>query len=84
VLHYSKIYKVVVENQLENKIKWLRSDCGVEYLLDGFFEFCVEHGIILERTSSNSPQFNRIVERKNRTLTELVNTMLETSRLSKE
>jgi hypothetical protein len=48
------------------------------------FEFCVEHGIILERTSSNSPQFNRIVERKNRTLTELVNAMLETSRLSKE
>jgi hypothetical protein len=30
-LHYFKAYKVEVENQLERKIKWLRSDCGGEY-----------------------------------------------------
>jgi hypothetical protein len=49
-----------------------------------FFEFCVEHGIIHERKSSYSPQSNDIAERKNHTLTELVNTMLEIAGLSNE
>jgi hypothetical protein len=42
------------------------------------------HRIIHERTPPYSPQYNRIAERKNRTLTELVNVMLETTVLSKE
>jgi hypothetical protein len=44
----------------------------------------VEHGIIHERTPPYSPQSNGITKRKNRTLTELVNAMLDTARLSKE
>jgi hypothetical protein len=34
-LHYFKIYKAKVENQLERKIKYVRTDHGGEY----FFEF---------------------------------------------
>ena len=49
-----------------------------------FSEFCLEHGIIHERTPPYSPQSIGIAERKNRTLTELVNAMLETAGLSKE
>jgi hypothetical protein len=30
-LYYFKAYKAKVENQLERKIKWLRSDRGGEY-----------------------------------------------------
>jgi transposase InsO family protein len=52
--------------------------------LGDFSDFCVEHGIIHERTPPYSPQSNGVIERKNRTLTDLVNTMLETSGLSKE
>ena len=48
-LNYFKIYKAEVENQLEKKIKLLRSDRGGEYFSNGFSEFCVEHGIIHER-----------------------------------
>ena len=83
-LHYFKVYKVEVENQLEKKIKRLRSDRGGEYFPNEFSEFCAVHGIIHERTPPYSPQSNGITERKNRTLTDLVNAMLEAARLSKE
>jgi hypothetical protein len=83
-LHYFKTYKAEVENQPERKIKWLRSDRGGEYFSADFSDFCVEHGIIHESTPPYSPQSNGVAERKNRTLTDLVNAMLETSGLSKE
>jgi transposase InsO family protein len=84
VLHYFKAYKAEIENQLERKIKRLRSDRGGEYFSSEFTEFYVEHDIIHERTPPYSPQSNGIAERKNRTLTELVNAMLGTKGLSKE
>jgi transposase InsO family protein len=83
-LHYFKIYKAEVENQLERKIKRLLSDRGGEYFSNDFSEFCVEHSIIHERTPPYSPQSNGIAERKNRTLTDLVNAMLDTVGLSEE
>ena len=49
-LDYFKIYKAEVENQLERKIKRLRSDRGGEYFPKVFDEFCEEHGIVHERT----------------------------------
>ena len=67
-LHYFKVYKAEVENQLERKIKRLRSDCGGEYFSSEFSKFCVEYRIIHERTLPYSPQSNGIAERKNRTL----------------
>jgi hypothetical protein len=42
------------------------------------------HGIIHERTPPYLPQSNGIAERKNHTLTNLVNAMLKTVGLSKE
>jgi len=80
-LHYFKTYKAEVENQLERKIKRLRSDGGGEYFSVDFSDFCVEHGIIHERTPPYSPQSNGIAERKNHTVTEMGNAMLETSGL---
>jgi transposase InsO family protein len=82
-LDYFKIYKAKVENQLERKIKHLRSDRGGEYFPILFDEFCAEHGIIHERTTPYSSESNGIAERKNRTLTDLVNAMLDTVGLSK-
>ena len=82
-LDYFKIYKAEVKNQLERKIKRLRSDHGGEYFPKVFDKFCEEHGIIHERTPPYSPQSNGVAERKNRTLTDLVNSMLDTAGLSK-
>jgi transposase InsO family protein len=84
VLHYFKIYKAEVENQLERKIKHLRPDRGGEYFSSTFYTFCEEHSIVHERTPPYSPKSNGIAERNNRTLTDLVNAMLETAGLSKE
>jgi transposase InsO family protein len=82
-LDYFKIYKAEVENQLEKKIKHLKSDRGGEYFLILFDEFCAEHDIIHEMRALYSPKSNGIAERKNRTLTDLVNAMLDTAGLSK-
>jgi transposase InsO family protein len=78
-----KIYKAEVENQLERKIKRVKSDRGGEYLSNDFDEYCAEHGIIHETTTPYSPQSNGVLEWKNRTLTDLVNTILDCSCLSK-
>ena len=82
-LDFFKTYKVEVENQLEKKIKRVRSDRGGEYFSNEFDLFCSENGIIHERTPSYSPQSNGVAERKNRTLTHLVNAMLSTFGMSK-
>jgi transposase InsO family protein len=82
-LNCFKTYKAEVKNQLEKKIKRFSSDHGGEYFSNEFNLFCVEHGIIHERTPPYSPQSNGVAERKNCTLTDLVNSMLETAGLSK-
>ncbi len=79
----NQTYKVEVENQLEKKIKHFRSDCGGEYFSNEFNLFCAGHGIIHEKTPPYSPQSNGVAERKNHTLTELVNSILDTTGLSK-
>jgi transposase InsO family protein len=82
-LNYLKPYKTEVENQLEKKIKRFRSGRGGEYFSNEFDLFCAEHGIIHKRTPPYSPQSNGVAKRKNRILTNLVNSMLETAGLSK-
>jgi transposase InsO family protein len=73
------IYKTEVELQLSSKIKKMRSDRGGEYYDPTFFGSC---GIIHEVTAPYTPQQNGIAERKNRTLKEMVNSMLSHSGLS--
>ena len=76
-----KVYKSIVENQKEKKIKILRSDRGGEYFPANFSSFYEEHGIIHQRTSPYTPQQNGLAERKNRTLVDMVNSMLLSSKL---
>jgi transposase InsO family protein len=82
-LEYFKTYKAEVENQLEKKIKHVRSDRGGEYFSNEFDLFCSENGIIHERTPPYSPQSNGVAKRKNGMLMDLVNAMLGTSGMAK-
>jgi len=77
------MYKLEVENQLNKKIKVVRSDRGGEYV-EPFGAFCAQHGIVHEVTPPYSPQSNGVAERKNRTLKEMMNAMLLTSGLPQE
>jgi transposase InsO family protein len=60
-LNCFNIYKAEVENQLEKKIKRVRSDRGGEYLSNEFGEYYAEHGIIHETTTLYLPQSNGVV-----------------------
>ena len=75
-----KQYKIEVENQLNKKIKMIRSDRGREYEFP-FQEICLENGIIHQMTASYTPQQNGVAERKNRTLKEMMNVLLLSSGL---
>jgi transposase InsO family protein len=57
-----KVYKAEVENQLDKKIKCVRSDRGEEYLSNDFGEYCVKHGIIHETTAPYSSQSNGVAK----------------------
>ena len=71
-------YKAKVENQLNRKIKRLRFDKGSEYTL--FNNFCEKECIIHEVTPPYSPESNGgVVERKNRTLKEMLNALFLSS-----
>ena len=77
-----KTYKNEVENQENKTSKMLRSDKGWEYESTTLFEFCALHGIVPQTTTPYTPQQNSTSERKNRTLKDMVNSMLNSSRLS--
>ena len=75
-----KEFKLEVENQLKTTIKVVRSDRRGEYD-DPFNAFCKEHGIIHQTTAPYSPESNGVAERKNQTLKEMMNAMLQESGL---
>jgi transposase InsO family protein len=77
------LYKSEVENQLNKKIKVVRSDRGGEYV-SPFADICAQSGIIHECTAPYSPQQNGIAERKNRTLKEMMNAMLISSGMDQD
>ncbi|KAG9453422.1 hypothetical protein H6P81_006326 [Aristolochia fimbriata] len=58
------------------KIIRLRSDHGREFENKDFAEFCDKKGIHHEFSAPKTPQQNRVVERKNRTLQEMARVML--------
>jgi transposase InsO family protein len=71
-----KEFKALIENLSERKIKILRSDNGGEYTSKEFVNFCKDVGIKRELTIPYNPQQNGVAEHKNRTIMEVVKTMI--------
>ena len=89
-LNVFKIYKAEVENQCGKRIKIVRSDRGGEYCgrytesgqaPGPFAKFLEEQGIVPQYTMSGSPDMNGAAERRNRTLLDMVRSMLSNSKL---
>ena len=76
-----KAFKAEVENQLEKHIKILRSDRGGEYLSGEFQQYLIDNGIISQFSAPGTPQQNGVAERRNRTLLDMVRSMLSYSTL---
>ena len=86
-----KNFKVEVENKLSKKIKIVRSDRGGEYYgrYDGSSEQCprpfpkylMKCGIIPQYTMLGTPSQNGVAERPNRTLNDMVRSMISHSTL---
>ncbi|GJS80346.1 retrotransposon protein, putative, ty1-copia subclass [Tanacetum coccineum] len=72
-----------VENQLGKTIKSLRSNRGGEYMSQEFLDHLKEHGIIAHRTPTYTPQHNGVSERRNRTLLDMVRSMISQITLPK-
>ncbi|KAM1100035.1 hypothetical protein ACFX2B_006478 [Malus domestica] len=76
-----KEFKNEVEKQTGKQIKILRSDRGGEYLSNEFLDYLKEYGIISQWTPPGTPQLNGVSERRNRTLMNMVRSMMSSADL---
>lgn len=72
-----KKFQAQVEDSLEKRIKTFKTDRGGEFCLKEFVSYCEEMGIKRHFTAPYSPQQIGIVERRNRTMIEMVRSMLK-------
>ena len=76
-----KRFIVLIENQLNTKVKGIRSDNGTEFKDAVLDHFCAEKGILHQFSSVRTPQQNGVTERRNRTLIDAARTFLFDSKL---
>ena len=76
-----KEYRALVEKQLGKVIKTLRSDRGGEYLLGEFEDHLKEEGIVSQLIAPGIPQQNDVSKRRNRTIMDMVRSMMSYSSL---
>lgn len=76
VIEQFRNFKVFIENQMNKKIKIIRSDGGGEYDSNAMNDFCVKFGIQHQFTAPYTPEQNGVAERWNRTLTERAKCLL--------
>ncbi|KAL0291514.1 UNVERIFIED_CONTAM: Retrovirus-related Pol polyprotein from transposon TNT 1-94 [Sesamum calycinum] len=76
-----KEFRLEVENQTGRKIKTLRSDRGGEYLHGEFIDYLKKNGIVSQWTPPGTPQLNGVAERRNRTLLDMILSMMSFTEL---
>ncbi|GJZ56042.1 putative ribonuclease H-like domain-containing protein [Tanacetum coccineum] len=76
-----KTFITETENQLDYKVKVIRSDNGTEFKNSIMNQFYEMKGIKREFSVARTPQQNGVADRRNRTLTEAAITMLVDSKL---
>jgi hypothetical protein len=72
----------MVKNEMDSRIKCLRSNNGGEFTSKEFMDYCSNHGIKGQFFVARTPQQNGVVERKNRTVQEMARIMIMDSKLT--
>jgi hypothetical protein len=78
-----KEFRTEVENQLNKSINALRLDREGEYLSYEFTMYLKECGIVSQLTPPGTPQWNSVSEMRNRTLLDMVRSMMSNTTLPK-
>jgi len=78
-----KKFAKVIQNEKGCRISTIKSDHEGEFQNERFDKFCEKHGIKHNFYAPRTPQQNRVVEMKNRSLEELARTLLNATDLPK-
>lgn len=78
-----KSYKNLVEKETRAFIRCLRTDRGGEFTSSEFNSFCKANGISRQLTTAYTPQQNGVAKRKNKTIMNMVRSMLSEKQVSK-
>jgi len=81
--HAFKRFVKVIQNEKDCSISSIKSDHGGEFQNEKFVRFCSKLGIKHNFSAPRTPQYNGVVERKNRSLEELARTMLKETEMPK-
>ncbi|GJZ77801.1 putative ribonuclease H-like domain-containing protein, partial [Tanacetum coccineum] len=76
-----KNFIIQIENLVDQKVKIIRCDNGIEFKNKVMDDFCKEKGIKREFSITRTPQQNGVAERRNMTLIGAARTMLADSKL---
>jgi transposase InsO family protein len=75
-------FKALAENEYGCKIKILHTDNEREYVKKDVKKLCIDAGIQIQHIVPYTPQQNGVVERKNGSLKEIENCMLQSKSLA--
>lgn len=79
-----KKFHMLVETGPDRKIKVFRTERGDEFTSKEFNSHCENAGIVRHYTAPYTPQQNEVVERRNRTVTEMARSCLKEMHLPLE
>ena len=79
-----KKFKSLAEKEVGSLMGCLRTDRGGEFTSKDFNEYCLLNGIKRQLTAAYTPQQNGVAERKNRTIMNLVRSMLSEKYIPRE
>ena len=72
-----KMFRKLVEQETKAAVKTFQTDRGGEFVSQEFKEYCDKNGINRHLTALYTPQQNKVVERRNRTLLEMTRSLLK-------
>jgi transposase InsO family protein len=74
-------YKALVEKQSGHQIQKLRTNNGGKYVKNNFTSYYTTHGMQMKHIVPYTPQQNGVAEKKNHTLKEMANCMIQSKGL---